>query len=50
MRLTNIIAMKDIIILEKTRIRILLKGPVDATTPVERAGALSPVNLAERYR
>lgn len=47
----NIIAMQNIIILEKTRrIKKLLVVITDTTTPVEMGQALSLVDLVRRYK
>ena len=47
---TNIIAMKDVIILEKAREKILSKRPANTTASAKIAWALSSINLAWRYR
>ena len=48
---TNIIALKDVIILEKIREKEKLsEGPADTTTPAEVAQASSSVDLVWRYR
>ena len=46
MRHTNIIAIKDVIILEKAREKILAEGPIDIIVPAEIGQALSFVNFA----
>ncbi len=47
---TNIIAMKDVIILEKAKKEeILSKGIVNMTVPAEVAWVSSPIDLARRY-
>ncbi len=50
MQHTNIIAMKDVIILEKARKRKLSGGPADTTAPAEMARASSHSDLAWKYR
>ena len=47
---TNIIAMKDIIILKKTKEKIQSKSLVDTTALVEVAQVSRFVNLAWRYK
>ncbi len=49
-RHTNIIAMKDIIILEKAREKKLLEGLADTTAPAEVAQVLNPIDLTWKYR
>ena len=50
MQHTNIIAIKDVIILEKVKKKMLLEGSVDTTTPAKMGQALSPIDLVWRYR
>ncbi len=49
MQYTNIIAIKDIIILEKAKEKKLSKDLANITVLAEVAEALSLVNLARRY-
>ena len=46
MRYTNIIKMKNIIILEKIKEKMLLKGLVDIIALAEVTRASTPINLA----